>query len=152
VADEHEAFIAALERRRIIAQTVMDACNAALAVFREASVRTVPSGPRVPKRDKPSQKRQAKGPKRSKDVTPRVPTPRAESAVSMIGMAITAYLAKQELRTSDSAIIRREVAKQLGINPKKDASFSGNVGNALQQLKTRGAVTRKGTMWTLAGE
>lgn len=144
----HDALVDALEARRRLAQTVVDACEAALAVFRGASTPEPERPPqRMPKRLQKVLKK-AKAEKRA----PRAatsPTPRAESNVQRYIGAIVEYLRKTELRSSDGVVIRTEVAKRLGVNMKKDASFRGDMGNALQSLKTTNRITRKGTMWTL---
>lgn len=58
--------------------------------------------------------------------------------------AIVAFIDKQEHRCVDSAVLRRELGKSLGA-----AGDAKSISNALTRLKSKGMVTRKGTMWTL---
>jgi hypothetical protein len=51
--------------------------------------------------------------------------------------------------SADRVILNREIAKACGVNPEKDASFSGDVSNALQKLKAAGTIERTGTVWAL---
>lgn len=74
------------------------------------------------------------------------------SKVQQYGAAIVKWLGQQELSAGDGVVIRRAVAKAYGVDDKKDESFSGDMGNALQRLKKAGTVTRKGTMWTLTDQ
>lgn len=61
------------------------------------------------------------------------------------------FLSKQDLRCADGSVIRREIAKLMGVK-NIDAGFTAACRNGLTGLRVRGRVTRKGTMWELTGE
>lgn len=145
-----QELVDALRNERARAQSIVDGCDQALAVFvpmlpfesSKARVDRIVSryGANKTKRGPKA------GSRKPKAVAPTSgPEAAPESKVGQCRTAILAYLRRHDSSgMADSTVLRRECAKVCG----KDLK-NGDVSNALSWLKRAGHVERSGDVWAI---
>lgn len=153
-----EDIVTALEAERDRALTLVQACDDALAVFRDGGqLASIPQRnrvrppltPRTPKQT-PTPTREA--PVAAKTAPARPVTAPPASKMGRYSVEIMKMLSHYSLAphySADTTVIRRSVAKACWIDEKKDTSFRGDMTNAQGKLKRDKQVDRSGNVWAL---